>query len=430
MINIDQEGILDLPRQNLLISGSAGSGKTYVAKQLAQKIPYSVLTATTGVAALNLGGETIHRALGLGITARPEEAGRIMGKWERIKQSKKPWDVAKWNLMERLQTLVIDETSMLRRDQFELIDAVLSYVKNNPLPFGGIQVVCCGDFAQLPPVVTQSDLNRYPDLKDPFCFQSDLWSQALVASYNLTSNFRQGEGDFLSALEEIRFGRVTTATEDMLNSRVGVKLNTAMEPVKLYSHKVDVSRENLETLKKLPAAQKGEVYCSECEIEGKKYDTDILLKECPAEKSLYFAVGCQVIMLTNHPKGYWVNGTLGIIRSCSPLTVEMSNGHTVLVDLHEWERCVPNVDKITGAIRSQVIGKLRQYPFLLGWATSIHRSQGLTLDYVEADLTKVFAPGQAYVALSRVKTLSGLKLVGWNKKSIFADERVEKFYGV
>jgi ATP-dependent exoDNAse (exonuclease V) alpha subunit len=430
MINIDQEGILDLPRQNLLISGSAGSGKTYVAKQLAQKIPYSVLTATTGVAALNLGGETIHRALGLGITARPEEAGRIMGKWERIKQSKQPWDVAKWNLMERMQTLVIDECSMLRRDQFELIDAVLSYVKNNPLPFGGLQIVTVGDFAQLPPVVTSSDLIRYPDLQDPFCFQSDLWSQANINSLNLTTNFRQGEGDFLSALEELRFGLVTTITEDMLNSRVGVKLNTAMEPVKLYSHKIDVSRENILCLKKLPAAQRGEVYCSEAETEGKQYDTDILLKECPAEKSLYFCVGAQVMMLNNHPKGHWVNGTLGIIRSCSPLTVELSNGLTMQIEMHEWERCVPNVDKITGDIRSQVVAKLRQYPFTIAYSTSIHKSQSLTLDYIEVDITKCFSPGQAYTALSRVKTLQGLKLVGWNKKSIFADKRVEKFYGV
>ncbi|MFA5024250.1 MAG: AAA family ATPase [Patescibacteria group bacterium] len=412
-------------RQNVFITGSAGSGKTYFASNFSELVPYSVLTATTGVAALNLGGETVHRFLGLGITSRPEEAGKVIGRWEKIKKSSSPWDIAKWSLAQSLQTLIIDECSMMRRDTFELIDVVLSHIKNNPLAFGGVQICLVGDFAQLPPVVSTSDAFMYPDLKDPYCFQSNLWNQANFQSFNLTTNYRQGEGLFLNALEKIRRGEITSEIEDMFNSRVGVDLKIPMSPVKLFSHKVDVNKENMDCLQKLP----GEKYVSEAEFEGKDYDVGILSKECPAEKSLYFCKGAQVMMLTNDPAGRWVNGTLGIIRSCSPLCVQLSNNLTVSVAMHGWERCVPYLDKSNGTIRSQTVAKMRQYPIALAWSSSIHKSQGLSLDYVEADLSKCFSPGQAYVALSRVKTLEGLKLVGWNKKSIFADERVKKFYG-
>jgi len=413
-------------KRNALVSGSAGTGKTTFASSFAETIPYSILAATTGVAALNLGGETVHRLLGLGITSRPEEANKIISHWEKIKKSKASWDVLRWQTIKNLKTLIIDEASMLRKDQFELIDIVLSNIKDSPLPFGGIQIVLISDFFQLGPVVTTSDLFMYPDLKDPYCFQSNLWEKANFESFNLTTNYRQGEGQFLSALEKIRVGDITSEIEDMLNSRVGADLKIPMNPVKLYPHKVDVSKENMECLKKL----NGTKYVSEAEFEGKKYDTDILKKECPAESSLYFCVGAQVMMINNDKERKWVNGTLGIIRCCDPLQIELSTNNIVSVDLHTWERCVPYLDKATGEIKRQCTGKMRQYPFSLAWSSSIHRSQGLTLDYIETDLSKCFSPGQAYTALSRVKALSGLKLLGWNKQSIFADERVKKFYGI
>ena len=412
-------------RQNVFITGSAGSGKTYFATNFHDLVPYSVLTATTGVAALNLGGETIHRFLGIGITARPEESGKIIGKWEKIKKSKASWDVAKCQLIKNLQTIIVDEASMLRRDQFELMDVILSYLKDNPLAFGGVQMVLVGDFFQLPPVVPNSDSMIYQDLKEPFCFQSDLWSQANFQSFNLTTNYRQGEGEFLDALEQIRIGNVTPEIEKMLDSRVGIDLQIPMEPVKLFSHKVDVSKENLYCLKQLP----GDKYVSEAEFQGKKYDTDILARECPADSSLYFCKGAQVMMLTNDAAGRWINGTLGIIRNCDPLQIQLSNNLTVSVAMHEWERHVPFLDKWSGEIRTQKVATMKQYPIALAWSSSIHKAQGLTLDYVEADLTKCFSPGAAYVALSRVKSLDGLKLKGWNKQSIFADKRVKDFYG-
>ena len=233
----DETGVLPAlkAKRNTFLTGSAGSGKTYLASKFAETAPDAVLTATTGVAALNIGGETIHRFLGIGISSRQEEAGKIMAKWEKIKWSSAPWDVSRWQTIQHLKTLIVDEVSMLRRDQFELIDIVLSYVKDNPLPFGGIQVVLVGDFFQLPPVVTEWDLRKFQDLKEPFCFQSNIWDQAGLQSFNLTSNYRQGEGDFLEALEKLRVGNVTKEVEDLLASRVNAKLNIPMQPVKLFS---------------------------------------------------------------------------------------------------------------------------------------------------------------------------------------------------
>jgi ATP-dependent DNA helicase PIF1 len=412
--------------QNVFITGSAGSGKTYLASKFGETSPNTIVTATTGIAALNIGGETIHRFLGIGTCARPEEAGKIIGKWERIKSSRTPWDVARCNIMKNLSTLIIDEVSMLRRDQFELIDVVLSNIKDNPLAFGGIQIIPVGDFFQLPPVVTTTDAYRYKDLKEPFCFQSDLWAQASLESFNLTSNYRQGEGEFLDALEQIRIGKISKDVEDLFKSRVNITLNIPMEPVKLFSHKLTVGKENIDCLKQLP----GEKYVSEAEFRGKEYDIDVLKKECPAEVSLYFCKGAQVMMLTNDLAHKWVNGTMGIIRETDPLSIQLSSGLTVLVDLHTWERTVPHIDPKTGDVTSVKVAEMMQYPFKLAYATTIHKSQGLTLDYIDIDLSNCFAPGQAYVALSRAKTLEGLRLRGWNKNSIKVDKRVLDFYGL
>ncbi|KKK89804.1 hypothetical protein LCGC14_2729410, partial [marine sediment metagenome] len=159
-VSDDQEILKTLRSgQNTFITGSAGSGKSYIASDFGRSATRATITATTGIAALTVKGETVHRFLGLGITARPEEAGRVIGKWNRIKNSTKPWDIAKWQLMQNLDTLIIDEASMLRRDQFELIDIVLSFIKDLPVVFGGVQMVLVGDFFQLPLVVTVADIH-------------------------------------------------------------------------------------------------------------------------------------------------------------------------------------------------------------------------------------------------------------------------------
>jgi ATP-dependent exoDNAse (exonuclease V) alpha subunit len=427
MLNVDREDALKAIKtgENIFLTGNAGSGKTYLIKEFAKKSGKNVaLTATTGIAALNLGGETVHRFLGIGIATRPEQSEPIVKKLLKFKSSGKPWEKAKWNLLSNLDILVIDEASMLRRDQFELIEIVLSSVKDDTKPFGGVQIILVGDFSQLPPVVTPTQEKQYADLKEPYCFQSVMWNYGRFSSINLTTNYRQSDKEFLQILDQIRFGNVTDEINSVMSSRIGKKFDIDIKPIKLFPYKVDVATENKTCLGSIKEPK----YLSKAEYTGKPYDTDILKKDTPAEDKLYFCKGAQIMMITNDPTDRWVNGSMGIIIDVDPILIKLANGSVVAPETQKWERVIHKVS--LGKWKQETVATMTQYPFKLAWAGTIHRSQGLTLDYVELDLSNCFTPGQAYVALSRIKKLDGLSLKGWNRKSVFADERVKKFYGL
>lgn len=430
MVEVDQEQALEVLESgmNVFLTGKAGAGKTHVIKRFVQQTKKNVaITATTGIAALNIGGDTVHRFLGLGIATRPEDAGKIISSWEKKKKSSRSWDKEAWALLQNLDTLIIDEVSMLRRDQFDLIDAVLSNVLDNTAPFGGIQIILVGDFFQLPPVVTTYDKRRYPDLSAPYCFQSGLWRHGKFASICLNTNYRQSDGEFLDALDDVRQGECSEETNALMTGRVNKKFESDIKPIKLFSHKADVAEENLNCLKALGE----DVLLSEAEYEGKEYDIKVLEKECPAEDRLLFCEGAQVMMLTNDPEGRWVNGSMGIVTSIDPIAIKLDNG-IINPPTFTWERKVNKTRKIKGknVVEQRVVAKMTQYPFKLAYATTIHKSQGLTLDYVDLDISKCFAPGQAYVALSRVRSIEGLILRGWNKNVIKADNAVKSFYRI
>jgi len=276
-------------------------------------------------------------------------------------------------------------------------------------------------------VVSSSYLRQYPDLVKPFCFQSDLWQQANFKSFNLTTNYRQTDGPFLKALGEIRIGKVSDEVNDMMLSRLNIKLDIPFEPVKLFSLKDSVAKENIECLKKL----KGDKILSTAEFEGKQYDIDILKKECQAEENLYYCRDAQVMMITNDPQGLWVNGTMGKIEKADPNStkIKLSNGKIVEIIPHTWERVNHKLD-LQGNLKTEVVGKMIQMPFVLGYSSSIHKSQSLTLDYAEMDLSNCFACGMAYTSLSRIRSINNLKLTGWNRKSVKADLAVKQFYGL
>jgi len=425
MKNTNQLEVLEALKSghNIFLTGSAGTGKTHVIKEFAKLAGQKVImTATTGIAALSIGGETIHRFLKLGISSRPFEAAKILSGWDNALRRSGELRF----LIENLDTLVIDEVSMLRRDQFELIDIILSHIKDSPLPFGGVQMVLVGDFLQLPPVVTNFDLNLYSDLSEPFCFQSDLWGQGDFKSFNLIKNYRQDDEKFLSVLESIRYGKITNEVASMLNARVGVALEDGAEPVKLFSHKSAVKKENMNCLSKLSADK----LISDAEYSGTKYHVDSLKKDCPADDELYFCDGAQVMMVTNEANGKWVNGSMGIIdkASTADVYIKLYDGSMVTVSPHKWERKVHTImDK---NMSTKTVASMTQYPFKLAYASTIHKSQGLTLDAIDIDLSRCFTHGQAYVALSRARSITGLTLRGWNKTSVKVDKRVLDFYKV
>lgn len=408
---------------NVLLSGPAGTGKSYIIDKFHNATLKNVaLTATTGVAALNISGETINRFLSLGISTRDFELPKLFGTWDKIRKSSMVWDKNRMAVMNTLDAIVIDEISMMRRDQFELIDAVLSHIRQDSRSFGGVQIIATGDFLQLPPVITDEDLKKYPDLKNPYCFQSDSWHFGGFETLNLTQNYRQSSGEFLNALNEIRLGQVSDTTNDLLESRIGAKLETDLTPVKLFSLNRMVEQENLRKLDELP----DEKVHARASFTGKDFDVEQLKKDCPAEETLSFSVGAQVMMLVNEPEGKYVNGTMGVIESVKPVKVRLSTGKTIEIERFVWEKTQHKVEE--NKVASKVVATMTQYPFRLSWAVSLHKSQGCTLDFVEVDLSAVFATGQAYVGLSRVRELSGLKLLGYNRKAIKADPRVLKFY--
>jgi len=426
----DPQDILDAIDEgyNVFITGSAGSGKTFLASQFASNTTkVAALTATTGIAALNVGGDTLHRVAGIGIACRQFEADKIIAAWYRRAKGKYASDLERWDLIQKLEVLIIDEVSMLRSDQFDLIDTVFSAVRNNHLPFGGVQLVLVGDFFQLPPVVTNYDLKRYPDLKKPFAFQSDAWKHAGIKAFNLSTNYRQGEGDFLNALEQIRVGNITQEASDLFNSRLNAKLTGGFDPVRIFPHRKTAQDENMRRLKSLPASK----MMSEAEYTGSGKDVESLQKECPAEDKLYFCLDAQVMMLTNDVKNRWVNGSMGTIEAIDEdgnPTIRLSNGSTIMVEYHTWEKVRHVVKK--GKVETKKLATMKQFPFKLAYASTIHKSQGLTLDFVDMDLSDCFTHGQAYVALSRARDISGLTLRGWNPKAITANPDVLKFYGL
>ena len=222
----------------------------------------------------------------------------------------------------------------------------------------------------------------------------------------------------------IRIGNVDKEINDMMQDRMDVEFDSDIKPIKLFTHKTKVETENIDCLQQLPHQK----YVSEARLTGRDFDIEILRKDCIADEKLYFCEGAQVMMITNDPEGLWVNGTMGIIKSVEPLTIELSNSSTVNVEYHEWKRTVHKVRR--NKVYIETVATMRQYPFKLAYATTVHKSQGLTLDYVEMDLSNCFTHGQAYVALSRVRNIDGLKLIGWDPEVVTANKKVLEFYGL
>lgn len=411
---------------NCFLTGSAGSGKTTLIRRFVDETNRkAAICATTGVAAIQVGGETIHRFLKLGIASRPQESRRILNNWGHIRRSPKPWDRAKWKLIRSVETIIIDEVSMMRRDQFELLDRVLRGLRKRTVPFGGVQIILVGDMCQLPPVVKNEELQLWADLEEPYCFQSETWEEGAFESFNLTSNFRQASGDYLQALQEIRWGIVSDKTDDMLKSRVGAKLDTDIKPVALFTTNKSVEAHNRKHLKRLEA----EKHKTKATFTGTSFDIEILKKDCLADEELTYCEGAQVMMLNNDKHSRWVNGTMGLITQCwqDSVKVRLSNGNEPIIEKHQWERRVPEITK-EGELEFKITASMEQFPFKLAYGSTIHKAQGLTMDFAEMDLSDAFAPGQSYVALSRARTLEGLTLKGWNRESVFADPAVLDFY--
>ena len=379
--------------KNIFMTGPAGSGKSYCIKLFTQVYSNSrkiAITSTTGISALLIGGTTLHSYLGIGL-------GK--GSIEAITTNifKRSYLRKKWN---ELETLIIDEVSMLSYELFDKLENIARIVRHNEEPFGGIQLILSGDFCQLPCIENNS-----------FCCESKSWEKCIKNIVYFKNIIRQGDLIFQNCLNNIRIGKIDKDIEEILQSRVGIKLenNFGIKPTKIYPLNYAVNYVNEEELDKL-ALSGSEFYEYELEItvypyiKNKFKEIEKFKKYCPVPNILHLCIGAQVMLLHNLDlENELANGSRGVITGFvdEKPKVKFLNGISRIIDYHIWE-VEENDKKILKGI---------QIPLKLAYAISIHKSQGISLDYAEIDLSEIFEFGQAYVGLSRVRSLEGLSII-------------------
>lgn len=384
--------------QNVFITGSAGTGKTYLLDQYIQYLKerqiYPTIVAPTGIAASHLKGQTIHSFFALGIRDTVVDNGYVEFLLDKSYLKSR---------FSKLKVLIIDEVSMVSPEIFASMDKVLRAFKNSPEPFGGVQVVISGDFFQLPPVSRVFKEKR-------FAWQSSVWKSLELKSCYLEEKFRQNDERLIEILDGIRTGSISTKSRDMLDSRYMKELNSEFTPTKLYTHNVDVDRINLEELNKLEGKPQLFKYSSKGSAKNieKIFKTTLVLEELTLKKDAV------VIFIKNNPEKGYINGTTGVVIGFEgdiPI-VKTSTGQKVRVVAEDW-----TIENEAG----ETIATVTQVPLRLAWAITIHKSQGMTLDAAEIDLSKTFEVGQGYVALSRIKSIDGLRLMGLNEMALSVD---------
>lgn len=405
--------------RNLFLTGRAGTGKsTLVRHFLATTTRRVVVAAPTGIAALNVDGYTIHRLFGFLPTTNlgDVESGRYRpGRFARTLAS--------------LETLVLDEASMVRADLFDMLVAALERFGPRPgTPFGGVQLVLVGDLYQLPPVVTEHEkayfATRYPT---PYFFSADRFARADFPTVALTTVFRQqGDQRLTGLLNAVREGVLVERARAELNARTDPDFEPPADELWLTLAPTNrvVAARNRQHLDRLP----GGAVVSRAVESG-----DLGLFEPPVEPALRLKAGAQVMMLTNDPLDRWVNGTLARVTALRrddaglACEVELRDGTRAEVRPFTWEATRPVVDG--GSLRREVVGTYTQLPLRLAWAITIHKSQGQTLDRLVVDLRGgAFDHGQVYVALSRVTSLAGLVLTRpVLPKDLRTDRRILRF---
>ncbi len=393
---------------NVFLTGCAGAGKTYLLNEYInflrrEKISVGI-TASTGIAATHLGGVTIHSFTGMGILNDLDEKGlkKILKK-KYLEKNIRNTDV-----------LIIDEISMLSSHQLDIINTIIKAFRDNNEPFGGMQVVLCGDFFQLPPI--NRDNNLYSEGRN-FAYKSRTWKELDMRICYLTEQYRHREEKLNFILNAIRSNNITDKVLDLLDKCKETEIQEDREVTKLYTHNFDVDYINSKKLSQISSKTES-FYIKK---DGSEKLADSLSKNLLVPEILELKKGAFVMFVKNNFEKGYVNGTLGKVIDFNnkiPI-VETINGKLIEVEEEKW-----NIIE-DGEIKAEV----RHLPLRLAWAITVHKSQGMTLDVAEIDLKKSFDSGMGYVALSRLRSLNGLKLIGFNNKSLMVDEEVIKMDG-
>jgi ATP-dependent DNA helicase PIF1 len=402
---------------NALITGRAGTGKSTLLKEYCWQNRCAVRLAPTGVAALNIGGQTIHSFFRFPFSVQPKEAARLSPKKPEVYQA--------------LTGLIIDEASMVRADLLDSIDSFLQV--NGPCygqPFGGVPVTFFGDPYQLPPVLRPEEEALLRDYESRFFFSAHAWTED-ISTVELTKVFRQREGSaFLNVLDGIRDGSVVEDDLALFRDRVKPTLSLddpyEADAMRLTTHVSQAARINNSMLAALP----GTADTFRARTEGYFPQAE---NQLPTDSALALKPGARVMFLVNNMPT-WVNGTIGTVERLYPphaVSVRLPDGTVELVEKHAWERHAYEYNPVLDEVERSVVGSFEQLPLKLAWACTIHKSQGLTLHEATICLERdPFDSGQLYVALSRLRALEGLTLTRMIRKSdIIVDPLVRKFMG-
>ena len=393
---------------NVYLTGAAGSGKTYLLnefiKYLKTRGTSVAVTASTGIAATHMEGITIHSWAGIRLlrTASDKEVEAIVAQ-KRIAQR-----------IRKTQTLIIDEVSMLDADRFDLIERVTRLARKSREPFGGMQVVLCGDFFQLPPVAVRTENESLP----MFLYKSANWEKMNLKVCYLHEQYRQGDKEFLRILNAIRDASVDETVVDTLRqtSTNSFSLSDSSGVVRLYSHNLNVDAENDRELAKLP----GKENRYSMQMSGAPLIAESLKRGCLAPEELILKEGAAVMFVKNNFEKGYVNGSLGRVSGFNETglpVIILLNNKKVVAEPATW-----SVEE-----SGKILAQTKQIPLRLAWAITVHKSQGMTLDAAQVDLTRCFEKGMGYVALSRVRSLEGLQVLGFNDLALRVDDETLAF---
>ena len=421
--------------RSIFLTGKAGTGKTTLLKEIiATTHKNTVVVAPTGIAALNANGVTIHSMFQLPFAAFIPDNKELpmfsnMLKFENRDSLARHFKMnsVKRSVIRNMELLVIDEVSMLRADVLDAMDFMMRKVRRIELPFGGVQVLFIGDLLQLPPVVKEEEwqvLKKY--YRGMFFFHSHIIQQYPPLYIELDKIFRQTDAEFIDVLNNLRHNKITQNDLAILNQFVNptfdLKKNKGYITLTTHNSKADtINAQSLE------------------DLEGKQFTylpeitADFPEKIFPLDEKLHLKVGAQIMFIKNDlnfDKQFY-NGKMGVINSLTEKEIFVhfpEENKTIEVERYEWQNIRYKVNENTKEIEEEVIGTFVHYPIKLAWAITVHKSQGLTFDKAALDVSQVFAPGQAYVALSRLRSLKGLILLSpLRMNGISSDEEVMSY---
>lgn len=402
VLSDEQKDALDILRsgENVFLTGGAGSGKSFLIRHFMRELDPSEMPilASTGAAAVLLGGRTFHSFFGLGIME-----GGAKAAFDKAMNDKK--------LLSRLRNvegIIIDEISMIPGKAFMVAEALSRAARESNLPWGGMRVIVVGDFLQLPPVTISGPRD--------WCFLTAVWKRSGFRPVELSHNQRVKDNLFLDILGEIRRGQVSERVRDFLNEHLRDH-DESDSGTRLFARK-NLSEAFNE--RKLSEIDEDEIRIPTIYI-GDERSVSILKKNAPVPENLVLKIGCEIMLLQNDPQRRWVNGTRGTMVDFNDeqLVIRKSKGR--IIEVPKASFTLQNAD-------GEVLAHLEQFPVTLAYATTIHKSQGATMSEVWCDLSRLWEPGQAYVALSRLRSAEGLKLIGWSPRSIVVDPIVLDFY--